>query len=48
MQGSHNGPEKALESPRGHVIARIRPLKAASYQPAATSRGALGSTKDNQ
>jgi len=42
MQRSHNPPEKALESLPGHVIARIRQLKAASYQPAATSRGALG------
>jgi hypothetical protein len=46
MQGGNSGREKQLESPSGHVIARIRPLKGDQLQGGQKNRRSLGNPKE--
>jgi hypothetical protein len=46
MQRGNSPPEKELESPSGHVIARIRPLKGSQMQGGQRTAGSLGNPKE--
>jgi hypothetical protein len=48
VQGRNNGTVKYLESPHGHVIARIRPLKGGQLQGGRRTAGSLGNLKEFQ
>jgi hypothetical protein len=46
MQGGNSRREKQWESPSGHVIARIRPLKGDQLQGGQKNRRSLGNPKE--
>jgi hypothetical protein len=46
MQRGNSPPEKDLERPTGHVIARIRPLKGNKGKAAQRTAGSLGNPKE--